>query len=209
MSSTRPALRPLPERRYEFATWRTHTVGIDYHVEVRSERHFYSVPHRLVGEKVEVRLSAGTVEVLHNGRRVASHVRKYSPGFTTDPAHMPEAHRRHAEWTPSRIVSWANQTGPSTGKLVEAILASRPHPEHGFRSCLGIIRLAKRLRDRPPGGRLRLRARHATPSPTSRSSRSCATASTAAPSKRARRSPTPATTTSARPKSSSKENDSC
>jgi len=139
----RPALRPLPERRYEFATWRTHTVGIDYHIEVRSERHFYSVPHRLVGEKVEVRLSAGAVEVLHNGRRVASHVRKYSPGFTTDPAHMPEAHRRHAEWTPSRIVSWAAQAGPSTGQLVEAILASRPHPEHGFRSCIGIIRLSK------------------------------------------------------------------
>jgi transposase len=140
----RPALRPLPERRYEFATFRPAKVGIDYHIEVRSERHFYSVPHRLVGEKVEVRLSARSVEVLHNGRRVASHPRAFRPGFSTDRAHMPESHRRHAEWTPSRIVSWAEKTGPETATLVEGVLSSRPHPEQGFRSCLGIVRLGER-----------------------------------------------------------------
>jgi len=145
----RPALRSLPERRYEFATFRPARVGIDYHIEVRSERHFYSVPHRLVGEKVEVRLSARSVEVLHNGRRVASHLRAFRPGFSTDHAHMPESHRRHAEWTPSRIVSWAEKTGPETAKLVEGVLSSRPHPEQGFRSCLGIVRLGERYgRDR-------------------------------------------------------------
>lgn len=140
----RPALRPLPPTRYEFATWKTHTVGLDYHVEIRSERHYYSVPYRLVGEKVEVRLSAGTIEVFSKSRRVASHVRAHRPGFTTDPAHMPESHRRHAEWTPERIVNWAKRTGEATGKLAEEILSSRPHPEQGFRSCLGIIRLGDR-----------------------------------------------------------------
>lgn len=140
----RPALRPLPAARYEFATWRRAKVSIDYHLEVRAERHYYSVPHHLVGELVDVRLSAATVEILYKSRRVASHPRAHRPGYSTDPAHMPEAHRRHAEWTPSRIISWARQTGPSMAKLAEAILASRPHPEQGFRSCLGIIRLGER-----------------------------------------------------------------
>jgi transposase len=140
----RPALRPLPPTRYEFATWRSQKVGLDYHIEIRSERHYYSVPYRLVGERVEVRLSASSVEVFFNATRVASHVRAHRPGFTTDPAHMPESHRRHAQWTPARIVAWAQKTGPKTATLASEILASRPHPEQGFRSCLGIIRLADR-----------------------------------------------------------------
>jgi len=141
-SLDRPTLRPLPTTRYEFATFRRAKVGIDYHLEVRADRHFYSVPHALVGEKVELRLSASAVEVFFRHRRVASHVRAFRPGFTTDPAHMPDAHRRHREWTPSRIVSFAEQTGPSTAKLVAEVMAARRHPEQGFRSCLGIVRLA-------------------------------------------------------------------
>ncbi len=143
-SLDRPALRPLPTTRYEFATFRRAKVGIDYHLEVRADRHFYSVPHSLVGEKVDLRLSASSVEVFLRHRRVASHVRSYRPGFTTDPAHMPDAHRRHGEWTPSRIVSFAEKTGPSTAKLVAEVMAARRHPEQGFRSCLGIVRLAER-----------------------------------------------------------------
>ena len=140
----RPALRPLPEHRSEFATWRRAKVNIDYHVEIRADRHYYSVPYRLAGEHVEVRLAAATVEVFHRHNRVAAHPRAHRPGYTTDPAHMPEAHRRHAEWTPGRIVAWANKTGPATAKLCEAVMAARPHPEQGFRSCLGIVRLGDR-----------------------------------------------------------------
>ncbi|MHB1535295.1 MAG: IS21 family transposase [Acidimicrobiales bacterium] len=140
----RPALRALPADRYEFALWRKAKVSIDYHIEVRSERHYYSVPYRLVGEVVDLRLSGGTVEVFHRNRRVASHVRKFTPGYSTDAAHMPESHRRHAAWTPSRIISWAAQTGPATAKLTEAIMTARRHPEQGFRSCLGIVRLGGR-----------------------------------------------------------------
>ncbi|MEA2843050.1 MAG: hypothetical protein QOJ69_721 [Actinomycetota bacterium] len=140
----RPALRPLPATRYEFATWRRAKVNIDYHVELRAERHYYSVPYRLAGEAVDLRLSAAVVEVFHRHRRVASHPRSFSAGFTTDDAHMPESHRRHAAWTPGRIVSWAAVTGPATAKLVETVLAARRHPEQGFRSCLGIVSLGKR-----------------------------------------------------------------
>ncbi len=118
-------------------------MNIDYHVE--ADRHYYSVPYQLVGKVLDVRSSASTVEVFHNHKRVASHLRSFlKHRHTTDPAHMPESHRRHAAWTPSRIISWAASTGPSTAKLVEEILASRPHPEQGFRSALGIIRLADR-----------------------------------------------------------------
>ncbi len=138
----RPALRPLPARPYEFATFKTATVNLDYHVEVA--RHFYSVPYQLVGEKCEARLTASMVEIFHRGRRVASHPRSYRiGGYTTEPAHMPASHRRHLEWSPSRIVRWAEKTGPSTAQLVQAIMESRPHPEQGFRSCLGILRLGE------------------------------------------------------------------
>jgi len=102
------------------------------------------VPYRLVGETVDVRLSATAVEVFHRHRRVASHLRRHTPGHSTDPAHMPESHRRHASWTPGRIVAWAAKTGPATARLAEAVMAARPHPEQGFRSCLGIVRLGER-----------------------------------------------------------------
>jgi len=142
----RPALRPLPARSYEFATWRTAKVNIDYHVEL--ERHWYSVPYQLVGQRCDVRASATTVEVFARGRQVASHLRSRKPGrHTTEPAHMPESHRRHLEWSPGRLVRWATRGGPATGALVVAILASRPHPEQGFRSCLGILRLGRRYGD--------------------------------------------------------------
>jgi transposase len=142
----RPALRPLPAHSYEYAIWKTAAVNIDYHVEV--ERHWYSVPYQLVGQRCDIRVTAGIVEVVHRGRRVASHRRSAERGrFTTDAAHMPEAHRRHAEWSPSRIVAWASRTGPATAELVAAIMASRPHPEQGFRSCLGIMHLGRRYGD--------------------------------------------------------------
>jgi transposase len=142
----RPALRPLPAVPYEFATWKHATVHIDYHVEV--DRHWYSVPFQLVGQPCDIRVTAGVVEVFHKGDRVASHPRSTRHGsFTTVLGHMPGSHRRHAEWTPARITAWAERTGPSAAGLVAAIMASRPHPEHGFRSCLGIMRLGRRFGD--------------------------------------------------------------
>lgn len=139
----RPLLRPLPAEPYTFGTWRLARVNIDYHIEV--ERHYYSVPYQLTHQQVDARFSATTVEVFFKGRRVASHRRSFKKGgFTTDPVHMPAAHRRHLEWTPSRIMNWAKQTGPATAELAHAILESRPHPEQGYRSCMGLIRLGDR-----------------------------------------------------------------
>jgi len=136
------ALRRLPEQPYEYAEWKKVKVNIDYHVEY--DGHYYSVPHHLFRKQLEIRATAETVECLREGRRVASHRRNYvKGGHTTLPEHMPSSHRRYADWNPSRMISWANETGPHTAKLVEQILASRPHPEQGFRSCLGIMRLAK------------------------------------------------------------------
>lgn len=142
----RPALRPLPATRYQFATWKTATVNLDYHIEV--DHHYYSVPYQLARDAVDVRISATTVEIFRRGRRVASHLRSSARGrHTTASEHMPESHRRHLEWTPGRIVRWAEGTGPQTAALVTAVMESRPHPEQGYRSCLGIMRLGKRYGD--------------------------------------------------------------
>jgi transposase len=139
----RPALRPLPARRYELAAWKKVTVNIDYHVEF--DRRYYSVPYRLVRQKLEVRATRDTVEVYRSGRRVASHAREYGRRrYITDPGHMPAAHRAHAEWTPSRLISWAATVSPATAGLVTKILESKPHPEHAYRACLGIMNLTKK-----------------------------------------------------------------
>jgi transposase len=137
----RPALNPLSPHPYEYADWKRARVNIDYHVEV--DRHYYSVPYQLVREQVDVRLTSTTVEILFKNRRVTSHKRNYVPGqHTTLNEHMPKSHQRFLEWTPSRIIKWAARNGPKTEKLVIRILENRPHPEQGFRSALGIIRLA-------------------------------------------------------------------
>ena len=138
----RPALRPLPAQPYCFGDWKTLRVNIDYHVEL--ERHYYSVPYQLIGQQVDARWTAATVEIFHRGLRVASHARSTVPyQATTQDGHRPKSHRAHLEWTPSRMIEWAATTGPATAKLVETILASKPHPEAGYRSCLGVIRLGK------------------------------------------------------------------
>jgi len=138
----RPALRPLPQSHYKYAEWRKARVNIDYHIEV--EGHYYSVPYTLVKEQVDVRLTATTLECFHRGKRVASHIRSFQKGkHTTAMEHMPKSHQRYLEWTPSRLIHWAEGIGEATAKVVETILSSRPHPEQGFRSCLGLFRLGK------------------------------------------------------------------
>jgi len=138
-----PALRPLPAEPFVYGEWIKARVNIDYHVEVH--HHYYSVPYDLAHEVVEIRVSATTVEALHRGQRVAAHPRDDTRGrHTTNPAHMPKAHQHHLEWTPSRLIQWAATIGPQTAALVAAILADRPHPEQGYRSCLGLLRLSRR-----------------------------------------------------------------
>jgi len=140
----RPALKPLPLRRFELPEWKCSVgVNIDYHFEFGG--HFYSVPYQLVGKRVDVRATSSIVEAFLNGRRVASHLRSSVRGhFTTTESHRPDSHRRYAQWTPSRLIGWAEKIGPATAAVVKEVLDRKPHPEQGFRSCLGIIRLSKR-----------------------------------------------------------------
>ncbi len=138
----RPALMPLPAEPYQYAEWRRARVAPDYHVEVQG--HFYSVPSRMIRQVVEVRATEATIEVFHRGTRIASHARSgVKRRHTTIPEHMPSAHRRYASWTPARLLAAAEKVGPSTIALCEAIMRTKPHPEQGFRSCLGILRLEK------------------------------------------------------------------
>jgi transposase len=142
----RAKLRPLPSERFEYAEWSKPTPNIDYHVAI--DWHYYSVPHELRHQELEARVTQTTVEIFHNRERVWAHRRSYvRGGYTTVREHMPSAHRAHAEWTPTRILSWAEKIGPSARGLAEEILKDRPHPEQGFRSCLGILRLGKRYGD--------------------------------------------------------------
>jgi transposase len=143
-----PALKPLPDRPYEYADWKNVTVNIDYHVEI--EGHYYSVPYTLVRQKLEARITARTVELLHKGQRIAAHPRSQTRGkHTTDREHLPQSHRAHLEWTPGRFLNWAIEIGPHTRDLVRHLLESHPHPEQGYRSCLGLLNLERRYgRDR-------------------------------------------------------------
>src|SRR5271157_2106145 len=137
----KPALKPLPAEPFDLSEWSRARVNIDYHVTFDSN--LYSVPYNLVHELVEIRSTPTTVEILHKGTRVASHLRSRGRGQTlTNEEHRPKSHRAHLEWTPSRMVHWAQTIGPNTARLFERIMADWPHPEMGYRGCLGIIRLA-------------------------------------------------------------------
>jgi transposase len=142
----RSSLRPLPEKPYELADWAQPRVNIDYHVEY--DDHYYSVPYQLVGKQMDVRATETCVELMLGGRRITSHLRSYQKHkHTTKPEHMPAAHRAHAEWTPSRLLAWAKAVGPQTAALLEELMQRRSHPEQGFRSCLGVMRLRKKYAD--------------------------------------------------------------
>ena len=142
LPSTDRALQPLPAERYVLAEWKTVRVNIDYHVEV--ERHYYSVPYQLVGEKLETRSTITMVEIFHHGKRVASHPRSFTAyHHSTVHEHMPKSHQAHVEWTPSRLIHWGESVGEAAAQVIRTILENKPHPEMGYRACLGILRLAK------------------------------------------------------------------
>ena len=148
----RPAMRPLPGAAFEYAEFKRARVSrLDYHVEF--ERHFYSVPHALVGQEVELRVTRSTLEVLFRNRRIASHARSAQRGgYSTAPEHMPASHRAHREWTPQRLIHWAGTIGQATQSVVTHILETKAHPEQGYRACLGMLALERKY------GRERLEA---------------------------------------------------
>lgn len=139
----KPVLRSLPAERFEIYNYKKPTkVHIDYHVEV--EKSYYSVPYTLIEQYVDVKYNSRVVEIYHKNRRVASHIRTYKKGkYITEDRHMPHEHRQYLEWTPERIKNWGGKIGPETKTMMQRIMESREYPEHGFRNCLGIIRLSK------------------------------------------------------------------
>lgn len=141
-----PALKPLPATLYTYAEWKQVRVHIDYHVEV--EGHYYSVPYQLTKQQLDARLTAETVECFNKGKRVASHLRSQIKGrHTTLQEHMPEAHRQYGDWSPQRLINWAEKSGACTARIITAVLSSRRHPQQGYRTCLGILRLGKSYGD--------------------------------------------------------------
>ena len=139
----RPNLRPLPERPYEYAERKIATVNIDYHIEF--ENHLYSVPHTLIHQKVDIRATERMVEIFHHGESVAIHPRNFRPGrFSTLREHMPTNHQFVEDINSYRLIEWADSIGPKTTALVKATLQSRAFPEQAYRTCLGILSLAKK-----------------------------------------------------------------
>ncbi len=145
-SLDRPSLNPLPSQPYQFAEWKIATVNVDYHIEAKG--HYYSVPHTLIKKRIDVRITNNTIECFYKSKRIASHICSHHKGrHTTIKEHMPKSHQKWVQWTPQRLIRWAAKIGPHTKSLIENVLSSRAHPQQGFRSCLGILRLAKSYGD--------------------------------------------------------------
>jgi len=144
----RPALRELPPEPFEYAEWKQAKVHPDYHIDVLHS--FYSVPHRLIGRRVDIRLTHRMVEIFHNHDRVAVHTRRGTRGgHSTIKEHMPSAHQRHGGMTPDYLITRAGRAGHHVAVLVERLMRDRPHPEQGYRSALGVLSLERRFgRDR-------------------------------------------------------------
>lgn len=138
----KPALKPLPSTPYKFAEWSKARPGPDYHVMV--DKHYYSVPYTFIKKSLDVRFTDQTVEIFYRSKRIASHLREYTYWkYTTLTEHMPKAHQKYAEWTPERIINWAEKIGVATSQLVEKVIATKEHPQLAFRACLGILRFGK------------------------------------------------------------------
>jgi transposase len=139
----KPALKPLPPTRYQYACWKKAKINIDYHFVFNDA--YYSVPYKYIGEKVDIRSTNRTIECFHNNQRIAIHEvsrKKYS--FSTVEEHMPKGHREQASFSPKRLHCWANQIGDSTAEFIEHMMNTRAFPQQAYRACLGVLRLSKR-----------------------------------------------------------------
>lgn len=139
----KPNSQPLPDKRYEFTEWKIAKVNIDYHISF--DFHSYSVPYTLIHKEVSIRATKNIVEIIIKGERICSHRRSFHKyGYTTAKEHMPKAHQQYLEWTPQRIMEWADKYGPSVKSLIETIINSKTYAEQAYKSCLGIIRLGNK-----------------------------------------------------------------
>lgn len=134
----KPALLPLPITRYEYKEFKLLKVSKDYHIQL--EHNFYSIPYQLIGKKVEVWFSAKIVTITYEGKELAVHPKLLHKGaYSTQHEHMASSHQKYLEWSPGKIMNWGMTIGSETAKLFKNVMDNRPHPEMGFRTCLGII----------------------------------------------------------------------
>ncbi len=142
----KPCLQPLPQYAYEFAEWTKARVAPNIHIRVFD--HFYSVPYTLVKKQIDVRITARIIEVFLKGKRVASHRRSYQKyGYTTLKAHMPRRHQEYADWSPERLINWAEKSGTATKTVISNLLESRPYPQQSYNTCFGVMSLGKNFGD--------------------------------------------------------------
>lgn len=141
-SLDKPALRPLPRHRYEYTDIKAVKVNIDYHIQY--DQHLYSVPHHLVGEKIELHAKQQQINLYYQSRVIATHVRQYIQGMTTLPSHMPLAHEKHHRWTPERLMNWAQDIGDEVLLWVSSLMKQKQHPEQAYRACLGLLNLERK-----------------------------------------------------------------
>ena len=137
-------LKPLPRERYAIKQCKELTVQLNYHVELREDRHYYSVPWQFRGKRVRVIYDDRNVAIYYDNIRIAQHKRDITPNdYTTLPAHMPPEHQHYAKWTPERFIKWGQSIGDNAAEMVRVILENRKHPEQAFKTCMGILNLVK------------------------------------------------------------------
>lgn len=141
IATDQPALKPLPNYKYEYAQWKKVRVGVDYHVAF--EHHYYSVPYEFIKQEIDLRMTGTTIQCYVKGKLIATHVRAYRKGHSTVKAHMPKSHQEYLKWTPEKILSQAKAVGEKTNELIMAMIQGRPHPQQAFGACLGVLRLGK------------------------------------------------------------------
>ena len=139
----KPALKPLPERKYEYSDWKETKIQFNYHVDY--DGFFYSVNYTYAGQPCSVRATIKAVEIYIGSERIAAYPRNYNTfkRYTTLPEHMPEAHKAVTEWNSERFLTWAGKIGPNTRKMISQVLESREYSVQTYRACMGIMRLGK------------------------------------------------------------------
>lgn len=139
-------LKPLPQQPYVIKHIEQETVYPNYHIYLKPHKHYYSVHHRWAGKKVRVIFNSEIVEIYYNYERIAVHQRGFKAnGYTTIAEHMPSNHNFYASWSSEKFIKWAGKIGTHVQEIVREILKSKPHPEQGFKSCLGILSMEKKV----------------------------------------------------------------
>lgn len=139
-----PLLTPLPATPYELADWKQATVQYNYHISI--DGMLYSVPYEYIRRKVDVRVTATSIEIFYKQNRIASHRKLYGRKgqYSTITEHMPTEHQQYLEWNGDRFRRWANQIGPCTGEVINAILTSQRVEQQSYRSCMGLLKMAEK-----------------------------------------------------------------